>query len=87
MGVSINRAIISEGLSVPETPGAIWAFFGSLRVRPGAGRFQDVRASEISTDVRTRERRRHEEGEEEQRQGHVLRTLLKVKKMNQPQDA
>ena len=86
VGVSIKRTIISDELSVPDSPGAIWAVFGTLRVRPGAGRFQEVHASEISTDVRTRERRRHEEGEEEQRQGYVLRTLLKVKKMNQLQD-
>ena len=86
VGVSIKRTIISEGFSVPDTPGAIWAVFGTLRVRPGAGRFQEVHASDISTDVRTRERRRHEEGEEEQRQGHFLMTLLKSQNMNQPQD-
>ena len=51
MGVSINRTIISEGFSVPESPGAIWAVFGALRARPGTGRFREVHASEISIDT------------------------------------
>ena len=48
VGASINRTIISEGFSVPESPGAIWAVFGPLRVRPGTGRFREVRASEMT---------------------------------------
>ena len=50
VGVSINRTIISEGFSVPESPGAIRAVFGALRARPGTGRFREVRATEISID-------------------------------------
>ena len=51
MGVSINRTIISDGFSVPESPGAIWAVFGALRARPGTGRFREAHASEISIDT------------------------------------
>ena len=80
VGVYINRTIISDGFSVPESPGAIRAVFGALRVRPGTGRFKEVHASEISIDIRTRERRRHEEGEEEQRQGHFFEDAPESKK-------
>ena len=47
VGVSINRTIISEGFSVPESPGAIWAVFGTLRARPGTGRFREVHTGEF----------------------------------------
>ena len=51
MRFSINRTIISDGLSVPESPGAIWAVFGPLRARPGTGRFREARATEIAIDA------------------------------------
>ena len=80
VGAFIKKTIISEGLSVPENPGTIWAVSGPLRARPGTGRFREVHASEISIDVRTRERRQHEEGEEEQRQVHFLEDAPESKK-------
>ena len=89
VGVSIKRTIISEGFSVPESPGAIWAVFGALRARPGTGRFQEVHTSEIShntseraSDVDTRKRTRRTTTP----RTSFKRTLPKIKNINQPQD-
>ena len=51
VGVSINRTIISDGFSVLDSPGPIWAVFGALRAKPGTGHFREVHATEISIDT------------------------------------